>query len=207
MDGLCTVLGGLTSLRFGRGWWPVTLALPPVFYLAVDAVNIAVGVEFSPDSLRFLLETGPAIVVIMLVSILLAFGEEAGWRGYLLPRLQARMDAVPASLLFGVVWFVWHIPLLLQTSGWPIPVRGLWTVSGAVIFTWLFNNTGGSVLAVTLFHAGTNIWGRLIGAFPVVTGEVVSGYILSTGNVVVAVLLVVLYGTRSLTDSRRLQFR
>lgn len=209
VDGLRTVLGWLTAWRFGRGWWAVTLALPPVFYVAVAAVNIAVGIEFAPEPIRFLVETGPVLVVLLLVFILLSFAEEVGWRGYLLPRLQARMDAVSASLLLGVIWFGWHVPLWLQSAplDWPIPLRGVFIVSGAVIYTWLFNNTGGSVLAVTVFHAGSNVWGRAIGAHPIVTGDIVSGYILSMANVVLAVLLIILYGTRRLTDGGRLQFR
>lgn len=205
VEGLHSVLDGLTSWRFGRSWWAVTLALPPVFYVAVAAVNLAVGIEFSPEPVRFLVETGPAIVLPILLITVLGAGEEIGWRGYLLPRLQARMGALAASLLLGVIWFAWHLPLFLQGGPpeWTIPARGVWIISGAVIYTWLFNNTGGSVLGVTLFHAGTNIWGRLIGAHPMVTGDVVSGYILSGANLALALLLIVAFGARSLTDGRR----
>lgn len=202
VDGLRTVLGCLTAWRFGRRWWAVTLALPPLFYVAVDAVYIGLGRAFSPEPVRLLVEAGPAIVFILLVFLVLAFAEEIGWRGYLLPRLQARMGALTASLLLGVIWFGWHVPLLLQGGppDWSIPLRGLFIISGAVIYTWLFNNTGGSVLAVSLFHAGTNIWGRLIGIHPIITGDVVSGYVLSGANLALAVLLVAFFGARSLTD-------
>lgn len=202
VNGLRTVFGWLTAWRFGRTWWTVTLALPPLFYVAVDAVYIGLGRAFSPEPVRLLIEAGPAIVIILLFFFVLAFAEEMGWRGYLLPRLQARMGALTASLLLGVIWFGWHIPLLLQGGppDWSIPLRGVFIISGAVIYTWLFNNTGGSVLAVSLFHAGTNIWGRLIGVHPMVTGDIVSGYVLSGANLALALLLVVFFGARSLTD-------
>ncbi len=206
VDGLRTVLGWLTVWRFGRTWWVVTLVLPPLFYVAADAIYLGLGRAFSPEPVRLLVEAGPAIVLILLAFFVLAFAEEIGWRGYLLPRLQARMGALTASLLLGVIWFGWHIPLLLQGGppDWSIPLRGVFIISGAVIYTWLFNNTGGSVLAVSLFHAGTNIWGRLIGIHPIVTGDVVSGYVLTGANLVLALLLVAFFGARTLTDGSRL---
>lgn len=208
-DAVRTSLSGLTAWRFGRTWWAVTLALPPLFFVVTDAVYVGLGGEFSPEPVRRLVEAGPAAAAIILVTMVLAFGEEIGWRGYLLPRLQARMGALAASLLLGAIWFAWHVPLFLQagTEAWPIPLRGVFIVGGAVMYTWLFNNTGGSVLAVTLLHAGFNIWGRLLGAHPLVTGDVVSGYVLSAGNVLLAVLLVVVFGARSLTDTGRLSIR
>lgn len=201
--GVRRLLEGLAAWRFTPTWWAVTLVLPPLFYVAVGAVNLGLGIEFSPDPVQFLVDVGPAFVLLMLLTLVLAFAEEVGWRGYLLPRLQARTDAVTASLLLGVIWFGWHVPLVLQGGPpeWTLPARGLFIISGAVIYTWLFNNTGGSVLAVTLFHAGTNIWGRLIGAHPMITGDVVSGYILGGANLALAILLVGCFGAGSLTES------
>lgn len=203
--GVRRFFGGLAAWRFSPTWWAVTIALPPLFYVAVAAVNIGLGIEFSPEPVQFLVDVGPAFVLLILVTLVLSFAEEVGWRGYLLPRLQSRISAVSASLLLGVIWFVWHVPLVLQGGPpeWTIPARGLFIISGTVIYTWLFNNTGGSVLAVTLFHAGTNIWGRLLGVHPMITGDIVSGYILGGANLALAILLVVIFGARSLTDSGR----
>lgn len=203
--GIRTLLNWLLAWRYGRSWWAVTLALPPLFYVAVAAVNIGLGVEFSPDPIRFLVEQGPAAVLLLLTTLVLVTAEEIGWRGYLLPRLQARMSALTASLLLGVIWFGWHVPLFLQagTPDWPIPVRAIFIISGAVIYTWLFNNSGGSVLSVIFLHAGFNVWGALIGAHPSFTGQLISGYILSGANLTLAIVLVVLFGARSLTDGSR----
>lgn len=99
----------------------------------------------------------------ILVTIVLAFGEEAGWRGYLLPLLQSRLSALSASLVVGVVWFLWHIPLLYlpgqDTGGeaFPIVLFGATVTLSSILYTWLYNNTRGSVLAVTLLHTGLNI--------------------------------------------------
>jgi len=86
-----------------------------------------------------------------------AMGEEIGWRGFALPRLQARTSAFSASLILGVLWGIWHLPLYL-TEGHPLSeVFFVWTLLGivadAVLFTWIFNNTEGSLLVVLLFHA------------------------------------------------------
>ena len=83
--------------------------------------------------------------------------EEIGWRGYALPRLQARHSALVASLVVGVVWAFWHVPKFL-TAGGGQDDSSFWlflvgTVATAVLFTWVFNSTGGSLLTVTLLHA------------------------------------------------------
>ena len=94
-----------------------------------------------------------------------ALGEEIGWRGYALPRLQAGRSALSASLIIGMLWAVWHLPLFL--AGWLHGVPGrtpilyaAFVVSGfamSVILTWVYNSTGGSLLLVVLLHATVNL--------------------------------------------------
>lgn len=88
------------------------------------------------------------VPVMALVIVLVSFGEEAVWRGYLLPLLQARMGALPASVTLGAVWFLWHVPLVYlpgsANAAFPL---GLWAVSivaSAVVYTWLFSLTSGA---------------------------------------------------------------
>ena len=86
--------------------------------------------------------------------------EEVGWRGYLLPRMQERRSALAASLIVGVVWTFWHLPLLLMEGtsqasfalGW----YALHTIALAVLFTWAYNASGGSTLLAVLAHAAVN---------------------------------------------------
>ena len=91
------------------------------------------------------------------------FGEEVGWRGFLLPHLQARWSALTASLIVSAIWAGWHLPLFLFSPGMSaMGVGGMigWAISiltGSVIMTWLFNASGGSVLAVALFHGALDI--------------------------------------------------
>ncbi len=92
--------------------------------------------------------------------------EEFGWRGYALPRLQQRFNALSSSIVLGIAWALWHLPLLF-TRVWYIHADlllfGLWVVQvvlTSILFTWIYNNTEGSILATLLFHTFVNwsIW-------------------------------------------------
>ena len=101
-----------------------------------------------------------------------ANGEEVGWRGYVLPRLQAKYNALVSSLIVGVIWGLWHIPKFLapgNTSpfGWFM----IKVIADAVLYTWLYNNTKGSLLLATLFHAAGNTAGVFLPVTTTVTGN------------------------------------
>ncbi len=91
------------------------------------------------------------------------FGEETGWRGFALPRLQSKYSALAASLLLSIFWALWHWPLFLYRPGYiGMDVVGVFgwlfsLVTGSVLLTWLFNSSRGSVLACAIFHATVDI--------------------------------------------------
>ncbi|MEO7424541.1 MAG: CPBP family intramembrane glutamic endopeptidase [Fibrobacteria bacterium] len=91
------------------------------------------------------------------------YGEEVGWRGFALPRLQARHGALVSTLLLTIGWAIWHIPLFFYRPGYlTMGAAGIagWFFSlltGAVLLTWLFNESHGSILVVALFHATVDI--------------------------------------------------
>jgi membrane protease YdiL (CAAX protease family) len=126
-----------------------------------------------------------------------ALGEELGWSGYVIDLLQARWSALGASLLLGVVWAAWHIVPYTQagrSAEW-IAWQVLASVALRVLIVWLYNNTGHSVFAATVFHAVYNVSWQL---FPVngshydprITGLVFAG---------TAALVVVVWGPQTLT--------
>ena len=86
-----------------------------------------------------------------------------GWRGYVLPRLQARHNALAASLILAIIWGFWHIPKFV--THWNT-ITFMWfivdEIAKAILMTWMFNNTKGSLLLVTLFHASFNTAGLLL---------------------------------------------
>jgi uncharacterized protein len=89
-----------------------------------------------------------------------ALGEEPGWRGFALPRLQSMHGPLLGSLILGVLWGLWHLPLFLTPwnvlSTFNVVVFVLTTTCLAIMYTWVFNNTKGSVLMAILIHATFN---------------------------------------------------
>jgi hypothetical protein len=87
-------------------------------------------------------------------------GEEIGWRGYALPHLEARFGLARASVLLGVIWATWHLPLFLlpgtDTTGQSFPLYLLQVTAISVAIAWLWQRTGGSLLLTMLLHSAVN---------------------------------------------------
>jgi len=102
----------------------------------------------------------PLILGAILVSTWVQAGEEVGWRGYALPRLATYLGLGGASVLLGVIWALWHLPLFyLQGSGsegQSFPVYLLHVTALSVAMSWLYWKTEGSLLLVMLMHASVN---------------------------------------------------
>jgi membrane protease YdiL (CAAX protease family) len=89
-----------------------------------------------------------------------ALGEEPGWRGFALPRLQSMHGPLLGSLILGALWALWHLPLFFtpwnELTTLNVVVFVLTTTCLAIMYTWVFNNTKGSVLMAILIHATFN---------------------------------------------------
>jgi uncharacterized protein len=100
---------------------------------------------------------------VVLLIILGAVGEETGWRGYALPQLQRRFSSLASSMILAVLWFAWHIPQFLIIATYrdfaPMQYVGmlLGLICGAVVLTWLYNGSGGSILLVAVWHGLDNV--------------------------------------------------
>ncbi|MBD0331903.1 MAG: CPBP family intramembrane metalloprotease [Chitinophagaceae bacterium] len=133
--------------------------------------------------------------VIMIPSILWAsllagpLGEELGWRGFLLPELQNRFSAITSSLIIGVIWYCWHVPLFFAPFGalvsgapltfLPLLIYLVFVISLSCIYTWLVNYSKGSVLIALLIHLSINA-GILLLFFPELKDQAKRLYFLST---------------------------
>lgn len=109
-----------------------------------------------PLSKLFLISIG-----LVFLFIPLGLGEEYGWRGYLLPRVLP-LGEIKGTILLGVIWALWHLPVLTLRPGalWlSIPLFTLTAVLLAFPFTWLFRAAGSSVLVTSLFHTSFDVWG------------------------------------------------
>ena len=157
--------------RVGWWWYAVVLAGPCAIGVAVASVWVALGGAWA-DAAPPALTSGPGggplpVPLLALFFVLLALtdglGEEPGWRGYALPRLLAGHGALAASLLLGVVWAAWHLPLF-WTAGAPLEGRSillqfLALPALSILYTWVYRHTQGSLLLAVLFHAASNLWG------------------------------------------------
>ncbi len=143
-----------------RKWFLVLLI--PVLLKIVSFILVFIWVGETPVFSHLKNYSLTVIFIIVVISGLFpgALGEELGWRGYALPRLQAKFSALVSSLILGVIWALWHIPtfyieFVAQSS---IPVFWFFVEVTAIsiLFTWIYNNTDGSVLMAILFHASNN---------------------------------------------------
>ena len=110
------------------------------------------------------------LIVLLFLSNFIHGGlsEEPGWRGFALPRLQARFSPLVSSLILGVIWAVWHAPARFggveAKSVEDTGVEWMLIVLLSIIFTWLYNRTKGSVLVGALLHASMNATGHFLPA-------------------------------------------
>ncbi len=163
----------LDPRRIRLGWWFVILLFLPAKTLIAGLVDSALGGAGPAFEATWLLER-PAMILPTLVFWLL-FGplpEEIGWRGYALGGLQRRHSALAASLIVGVAWSLWHLPLYFIEGTYQAEEVGLlttrfWLFMGGTLFepilyTWIFNNTRASTLSAVLFHFVGNATGELV---------------------------------------------
>ena len=157
------LLRRLGEWRVSPWWYGVVFGLPLAEGVLALGVATLLGKTIPPsvDRLEQLRAVGPALWV----AYVFAACEEVGWRGFALPRLLASHPPLVASLILGAVHAVWHWPLVLLPgqllSDVPVAPYSLFVVAEAVVFTWIFQNTGGSLLMVTLFHGSSNVAGVL----------------------------------------------
>ncbi len=153
------LLRSLMEWRVGIRWYLVILLLPMVI---VIIPSFSLYVLFG-GKLLFEAPTPWYSIVPSFVGILFLGGplsEEIGWRGYALPRMLKGKSALSASILLGILWSLWHLPLfwIVESSQCEIPL--LWfileVVALSVLFTWVFMNTKGSLLLVILLHSTFN---------------------------------------------------
>jgi len=154
----------LVRWRVGWQWYLVVILGPAAFSLAVAGIYTLFGGSWA-DAAPPAILVGPLVVLPLFLVILTltdGLGEELAWRGFALPRLLTRYNALAASLILGVIWALWHLPLL-WTEGGPMYQLPVWLLlldvtAKAVLFTWVFLHTRGSVLIAMLFHGATNLF-------------------------------------------------
>lgn len=191
--------------RTAKRWYLAALTVP---LLLSAAITVVVVVDAGRIDWMVLAEHLAVYPLALLATSLLGGGqEEFGWRGFALPRLQQRYDALIASLIIGIVWAVWHLPLFVFDSptghsdlSFPLFVLAISAVS--ILFTWLYNASHGIVPVTVLFHGGINVSNGL--AIPAVGGlgaiTVPFLGVLAVVSWIAAGAVVLRYGRETLAD-------
>ena len=206
--GLRKMFRRLFIWRVNIGWWVFALLAFALLYLG--GLVLAAIFSGSTPSLNL---TKPLYMFIPLFIMKFfldaGLGEELGWRGFLLPRLQARYSALIASIIVGIVWGLWHLPLFMLEGMSPtyefgqaigvIPALLAYTIfiviPYAILFTWMYNNTKGSLLLIFVFHSSqawfelfrdpNNLFGPYLGFAAILT--------------VTAIIVIISSGTKNLS--------
>jgi membrane protease YdiL (CAAX protease family) len=141
-----------------------------------------------------------ATLAMALAIFIPALGEELGWSGYAIDPMQNRWGALPASIVVGLVWALWHIVPLVQVHRSPAWISWwcLGTVAARVLIVWLYNNTGKSVFAAAVFHTMANVTWQLFPIHGSYFDPRVHGVIMALAAAVVAVV----WGPRTLAQFR-----
>jgi membrane protease YdiL (CAAX protease family) len=147
----------------GIQWYLVVLLGPAILILTGTGLNLVLGgaaPDFKNVEARHVFGTSTNLwiyVIPFFLVDLLTNGEEIAWRGYVLPRLQTRFSALVSSLIVGGVWGLWHMPKFWgDGDGMSFALVMAHNIAAAVLFAWVYNNTKGSLLLATLFHAALN---------------------------------------------------
>jgi membrane protease YdiL (CAAX protease family) len=162
IPGLRGLLGQMSRWRVGIGWLLIAVFSPAALFL-VSAVIIRFWDGTWPDFSQFGHITElPSLSWFagwIVWTLTFGLGEETGWRGFALPRLQRNRSARSATLILGALWALWHLPQFFynfEMNLFGVVAFTVSIMSGALVLTWLYNSTGGSVLVTALWHGALN---------------------------------------------------
>lgn len=163
--GLRRLFASLVGWRVRPKWYFLCVGGPFAVALAAVALHrLVVG-----GDAMFGLEGSTVLLAPVLLIVGLPLGplqEELGWRGFALPRLIDRWGSVPAALVLGVAWALWHLPLYAIDTGVreraPLGAFLISVVALSVVYAWFWMVTVGNVLVAVLLHSATNAAGVIL---------------------------------------------
>lgn len=196
------VFSRIIRWRFHPVWYLIALLITAVMSLASIAIHRTLG---GSHQIGVLMTADKILPSLLFQIFFFVFTEETAWRGFALPRLQAKYNALTSSLILGVLWGLWHFPLTLipDTFQSMTPFTGfvLSTIATSILMTWLFNHSRGSVLLAGIFHAAADV------AIPysnVMTGDLRMFWIFIAIQWVVVVVIVLSEGATYLSRKKNL---
>lgn len=163
--GLRSLSRRILKWRIEPRYYAFAVLAPVALFLLALLFNYAVlgrlpelSLLGQPDYLPYLGPLGTLGVWFLTYGL----GEETGWRGFALPHLQRTHSAASATLVLAMVWAGWHLPAYFFRDTYTemgilaFPLFAIMMIFTTMVFTWLYNGTGGSIFIVIVFHAVFN---------------------------------------------------
>jgi membrane protease YdiL (CAAX protease family) len=170
--GIKSLLADMFRWRVGPRWYAFAFLVPIGITFAAVYLNAAMGAP-APSSSLFAVSELLLLIPGLVITTLIAgpFTEEPAWRGFYLPRLQAKYSPLASSLIIAVIWWSWHLPLMVSDpTGQRPPLQFLAvTLAFSILYTWIYNNAKASLFLIALLHGVTNTFAAFL--FPSQFGE------------------------------------
>jgi uncharacterized protein len=156
--GIKSFLGQALDFHIKPVYLILALVLPLVIHVITHYLALAVGLDVAQTLFPTEIATAPIILAIPYFILMMVIGggqEEFGWRGYAQEPLQEKIGVIPASLVIGVIWGIWHLPLWFMAgdlhSAYSFVAFVMMTTSISVIYAWLYNSSGKKLIVVIFF--------------------------------------------------------
>ena len=173
--GLRNLWRRVTQFHIGWRWYLAILLVPFLLRGSQFLFYVGRGGEMLPGALPSRIVADPLTVLLLIAQAFLIgpLMEELGWRGYALDHLLSKWNALTSSVILGVLWGLWHLPLFFLTGssfseveplGLAITAFIIAIVPLTVLYTWLHNNTARSVWTALLFHTTNRLASETLGS-------------------------------------------
>lgn len=186
-SGLREILARMSKWRVRPIWIFIALFSVWILYFVSSTIITMMGQSWPDLSLFGNVLYLPYLTFAgawLLWTFSFGIGEETGWRGFLLPRLQAKHGPITASLILSVFWAGWHLPMFLYNENLiAMGVAGtiFWVIGlmfGSVLLTWVYNSSEGSILMTALWHGTYNLFTAAVGQAAGLTSGIISMFVM-----------------------------
>ncbi len=178
-------------------WYAPILFMMPIVSLVVLWTLGFIG-EALPETIF-----PPSMAPVLLpMFFIMALVEEVGWMGYAYDPMEERWNATRASLILGIIWFIWHTPFYLIVAGNTLlwAAGALVLMSGfRILLSWIYNNTGKSIFAAILFHVVYNMSQTVIPGYAIPLGPVISAVLV----MIIVVIITRVWDPQTLTQLKK----
>ena len=208
--GVRAFLGQALDFHIKPVYLILALSLPLLIHVIAHYLALAVGLDVAKTLIPTEIPVAPIVLAIPTFILMLVIGggqEEFGWRGYAQEPLQEKIGVIPASLVIGVIWGIWHLPLWFMRgdlhSAYSFLAFVMMTTSISIVYAWLYNSNGKKLIVVMFFHAMNNTAAPLLPFLHGIKGKPESAYwIYAAVNVIFGIIFAYVLIKRSKPTQR-----